>query len=142
MADESKQDELLVMRLIAEGETRVRELADRLDWNRDRVEATVADLQQHEYVEQMQEGGDQVLAITERGQKHLPQLVGEVMDETRNYLDAVSASFQEHMDKVFPSISLDVEIEEPEGEGAFECASCGESFDSERGLKIHEGMEH
>ncbi len=142
MADESKQDELLVMRLIAEGETKAKELADRLGWSQDRLEETLDDLQEHEYVQQAQKGGDRVLAITERGRDEIPRLVGEVMDETREYLDAVSESFRTHMDKVFPRVSLEVEIEEPETGGAFECDACGESFDSERGLKIHEGMEH
>ncbi|MFB6265662.1 MAG: hypothetical protein ABEI07_01105 [Candidatus Nanohaloarchaea archaeon] len=142
MSGESKKDELLVMRLIAEGKTQVRDMADSLGWDRKRVEETVEDLKQHEYVETAQEGGVQVLEITERGREHLPQLVGEVMDETRDYLDAVSDTFQRHMDKVFPEVSLDIEIEEPETGMEQKCTKCGKTFESERGLKIHSGMEH
>ncbi|MDY6769725.1 MAG: C2H2-type zinc finger protein [Candidatus Nanohaloarchaea archaeon] len=145
MADnESKKDELVVMRLIAEGKTQVRELQDSLEWSRDRVEQTVDDLMDHEYVEQVQEGGDQVLAITERGRRELPELVGEVMSETREFVDAVTGSFQKHLSRVFPAVSVDVDIEEPEAAeaGGHECPTCGKSFDTERGLKIHSGMEH
>ncbi|MDY6766361.1 MAG: MarR family transcriptional regulator [Candidatus Nanohaloarchaea archaeon] len=140
--DGSKKDELVVMRLIAEGKDQVRDLQDSLDWSRDRVEETVDDLQDHEYVEKVQDGGDQVLAITERGREHLPKLFGEVMDETREFVEAVSGSFQKHMSKVFPSVSVDVDIDEPEAAGEYECDQCGETFDSERGMKIHAGMEH
>ncbi len=143
MADnESKKDELLVMRLIGEGKTKVQELQDSLQWSRERVEDTVDDLKDHDYIESVQSGGDQVLAITERGREEVPKLVGEVADETREFLEAVSGSFQEHMSKVFPSVSLDVDIDEPEGAGEHECGTCGKTFESERGLKIHQGMEH
>lgn len=142
MAEESRKDELLVMRLIAEGKTQVKELQDALDWSRERVEDTIEDLQRNEYVEKVQKGSDEVLAITERGRQHLPKLFGEVMGETREFVDAVSGSFQKHMSKVFPKVSVDVTIEEPEGAGEFECDSCGKTFESERGLKIHQGMEH
>lgn len=143
MADnESKKDELLVMRLIGEGKNKVQELQDTLEWSRERVEETVDDLKDHDYVESVQSGGDQVLAITERGREEVPKLVGEVADETREFLEAVSGSFQEHLSKVFPSVSLDISVEEPEAAGEFECSECGKTFTSERGLKIHQGMEH
>ncbi|MFB6076822.1 MAG: hypothetical protein ABEK12_01680, partial [Candidatus Nanohaloarchaea archaeon] len=144
MADESesRKDELLVMRLIGEGKNRVSDLQETLEWSRERVEDTVSDLQDHDYVEQAQQGGDQVLAITERGREEIPKMIGEVADETREFLEAVSGSFREHMGKVFPSVSLDLDIETPEGEGDYECDACGKTFESERGLKIHEGMEH
>ncbi|MCJ7479313.1 MAG: hypothetical protein MUP63_04010 [Candidatus Nanohaloarchaeota archaeon QJJ-7] len=142
MAEESKKDELVVMRLIAEGKTQVKDLADSLGWSPERVEATVEDLKRHEYVESAQTGGDQVLAITERGREHLPQLIGEVMGETREYLDAVSETFRRHMDKVFPKVSLDIDIEEPDTGTEHACNKCGKAFESERGLKVHQGMEH
>lgn len=140
--DESTKDELLVMRLIGEGKTKVQELQESLQWSRERVEDTVDDLKKNEYVESVQSGGDQVLAITERGREEVPKMVGEVAGETREFLEAVSGSFQKHMSKVFPSVSLDVDIEEPEGAGDYECDTCGKAFESERGLKIHQGMEH
>lgn len=140
--DESTKDKLLVMRMIEEGKTRVKDLQETLDWSRERVEETVEDLRDHDYVESIQEGGDQVLAITERGRDEIPKLLGEVADETRSFLESVSGSFQEHMSKVFPSVSLDVEVESPESAGEYECSKCGETFDSEQGLKIHKGMQH
>ncbi|MDY6768865.1 MAG: hypothetical protein SVW02_02030 [Candidatus Nanohaloarchaea archaeon] len=144
MADdsESKKDELIVMRMITEGKNQMRELQDDLGWRRERLEDTVDDLKDHDYVEQVQKGGDQVLAITERGRDHLPKLLGEVMDETREFVEAVTGSFQKHMSKVFPSVAVDVDIEAPESTEEFECDQCGETFDSERGMKIHAGMEH
>ncbi|MFB6166903.1 MAG: hypothetical protein ABEJ62_01425 [Candidatus Nanohaloarchaea archaeon] len=140
--EESRKDELLVMRLIAEGKTRMQDLQDNLEWSRERIEDTVNDLKEHEYVESMQKGGDQVLAITERGRDEFPKMMGEVMEETREFMDALSDTFRKHMDKVFPAVSIDVDIEEPEGSGDYECEACGKSFESERGLKIHQGMEH
>lgn len=130
------------MNAIAMGKTQVRELQESLDWSRERVEENLDDLKDHEYVETVQQGGDRVLAITERGKRHFPEMLGEMMEETRAFVDSVSTTFQEHMDKVFPSVSVDVEIEEPESAGEHTCSACGETFDSERGLKIHQGMEH
>lgn len=140
--ESSTKDELLVMRLIGEGKNKVQDLQDSLQWSRERVEDTVADLRESDYVESAQSGGDQVLAITERGRDEIPKMIGEVADETREFLEAISGSFQEHMSKVFPSVSLDLDVEEPESADEYECDACGKTFDSERGLKIHNGMEH
>lgn len=112
MAEESKKrDELVVMRLISEGKNRVSDLTETLDWTRDRVEETLEDLRENEYVERVQEGGDQVLRVTDQGVKEVPKLARDVAEDTREFVDSVLGSFQKHFSKVFPKVTVDVNVE-------------------------------
>lgn len=115
MADDdskdSKRDELIVMRMIGEGKDRVNEIAETLDWTRDRVEDTVDDLREHKYVKQVQDGGDQVLKVTDRGVREVPKMARDVADDTRQFVDNVMGSFQKHFSSVLPNVTVDVNVE-------------------------------
>ncbi len=112
MADDSKKrDELVVMRLIGEGKNRVNDLTETLDWTRDRVEETVDDLREHDYVQQVQDGGDKVLKVTDRGVKEVPRLARDVADDTREFVDSVMSTFQKHFSNVLPNVTIDVNVE-------------------------------
>lgn len=104
------------MGLIGEGKNKVNELVDTLNWTRDRVEETIDDLRDSDYVKQVQQGGEEVLEITDRGREHLPKLVEEVADDTRDFLESVSSSFQKHFDQVFPKVDIDIRIKKPKDE--------------------------
>lgn len=109
--DDSKRDELIVMRLIGEGKDRIDELNETLDWTRDRVEETVDDLKENKYVKRVSDGGDQVLTVTDEGLSQVPKLAQEVADDTREFVDSVIGTFQKHFDKALPQIEIDVNVE-------------------------------
>lgn len=108
--DESKRDELVVMRLIGEGKNRMEELNNSLDWTRDRVERTVDDLKEHRYVKTVSDGGDQVFKVTEKGVNEIPKLARDVADDTREFVDNVLDTFRTHFDRVVPDIDIDVTV--------------------------------
>lgn len=110
----SKRDELLVMRLISEGKNRVKDLTETLGWTRDRVEETVDQLKDNDYVKQVSEGGDRVLEVTDRGVKEVPKLARDVADDTREFVDSVMDTFQKHFNKVFPRVTIDINVEKPD----------------------------
>lgn len=119
MADEAgdgKRDKLAVMRLIEEGKTRVGELSETLDWTRDRVEETVEDLKANKYVKQVSDGGDQVLKVTDQGVNQIPKLAQDVANDTREFVDSVMGTFQKHVNKVFPKVSIDINVENDDEE--------------------------
>lgn len=141
--EESKKDELLVMRLIGEGKNRMKDLRKSLKWSQERLEETIDHLQKGEYIKVAQKTGDRVLKITERGRKELPKLLGEVAKESREFIETFSDSFEKIFNNVFPNVSVDVNIEETEGEQeSYTCKKCGQEFSSERALEIHKGSEH
>lgn len=117
MANESKKrDELVVMRLIGEGKNRVADLTETLDWTRDRVEDTVDDLKEHEYVKQVSDGGDKVLKITDQGVKEVPRLARDVADDTREFVDSVMDTFQKHFNNVVPDVTVDINVKKDKDE--------------------------
>lgn len=141
--EEPKKDELLVLRLLGEGINRIKELQERLEWSQERVEKTIKILRKNKYVKVAEETGDEVIKITDRGRKEIPKLLGEVIKESREFVESVSDSFQEHFYKIFPKVKINIEIEEPEGkEEPHTCKKCGQEFESERALEIHQGSEH
>lgn len=108
--DSKKRDELVVMRLIGEGKNRVTELTETLDWGRDRVEETVDDLRENEYIKQASEGGDRVLEITDQGVKEVPRLARDVADDTRDFVDSVMDTFHQHFTEIFPKYTIDINV--------------------------------
>lgn len=112
------RDRLHVMSLIGAGRNQVDELMDALDWTRDRVEETVDDLSDHDYVKRVQDGSDQILEITDRGRDEVPKLMQDVADDTREFFESVADTFQKHFDRVFPKVrvNVDVDVEEPDDE--------------------------
>lgn len=117
MADKKKsekKDKLLVMRMIEEGQNRVKDIQETLDWTRERAEETVEDLRESEYVEYAQKGQEEALKITERGREELPEMVREVADETRDFLDSVTNTFSKHLGKVFPKVDINVTVNKPD----------------------------
>lgn len=114
MADDNsskKRDELIVMRMIGEGKNRVNELTETLDWTRDRVERTVNDLKENRYVKTVSDSGDQALTVTDQGINEIPKLARDVADDTRQFIDNVMGSVQQHFNKVLPSVTVDVNVE-------------------------------
>lgn len=105
-----KKDKLLVMRLIEEGQNRVNDLQETLDWTRDRVEETVEDLRDSDYVEYAQKGQEEALKLTERGREEIPALVRDVADETRDFLESVTNTFSKHLGNMLPDIDIDVTV--------------------------------
>ncbi len=115
MADDSKdskRDELVVMRMISEGKDRIGEITESLGWKRGRVEETVEDLKENKYVKQVQDGGDQVLKVTDRGVREVPKLARDVAEDTREFVDSVMGSFQKHVNRVMPNVTVDVNVEQ------------------------------
>lgn len=140
---ESKKDELLVMKLVGEGINKLKQLQKRLKWSQERVEKTIETLRKNEYVKTAGETGEEVIKITDRGRKELPKLMGEVIKESRDFIGSVSDSFQKHFYNVFPKIKINIEIEEPKGEEKpHVCKKCGQEFETEHALEIHQGSEH
>ncbi len=141
---ETKKDELLVLRLIGEGINRIKEIQERLEWSRERVEKTVELLRKNEYVQNAEKASDRVLQITARGQKELPKLMGEVIQESRKFINSVSKTFEKRFSKIFPKIDIEVKIDEGEEESGetYTCKKCGQNFESERALELHQGSEH
>ncbi len=115
-SDDSKRDKLKVMRMIGEGKNRIGELAETLDWTRDRVEETVDDLKENKYVKQATEGGDQVLEITDRGVREVPEMARDVANDTRDFVDNVMGSFQKHFNRVTPNVTVDVNVDKSDEE--------------------------
>lgn len=111
-SDDKKRDELVVMRMIDEGKNRVKDLTETLDWTRDRVEETVDNLQANDYVKKVSDSGDQVLEITDQGVREVPRLARDVADDTRKFVESVMDTFQRHAEKVFPRVTIDVNVED------------------------------
>lgn len=142
--EEAKKDELLVLRLIGEGIDRIKEIQKRLEWSRDRVEKTVDILRKNDYIQNVEKAGDRALEITSRGQKELPKLMGEVIQESREFIDSVSKTFEKRFSKILPKIDIEVKIDEgeEEEEDTHSCEKCGQEFESESALEVHKGSEH
>ncbi len=142
--EETKKDELLVLRLVGEGIERMNEIQKRLEWSRERVENTVETLRENNYIETVEKAGERVLEITSKGQEELPKLMGEVIQESREFINSVSKTFEKRFSKILPEIDIEVNVGEEEGETeeTYTCEKCDEEFESEEALGIHKGSEH
>lgn len=142
--EETKKDELLVLRLIEEGIERMSEIQKRLQWSQERVENTVETLRENNYIETAEKAGERALEITAQGQKEIPKLMREVLKESREFIKSVSETFEKRASKILPEIDIEVNVGE-EGEETVEtytCEKCDEEFESEEALGIHKGSEH
>lgn len=114
--EESKKDELLVLRLIGEGIDKTKDIQEKLEWSRERVEKTIKSLRKNEYIQTAKKAGDQALEITKRGQKELPKLMEEVIQESQEFINSVSKTFERRFSKIFPQVDIEVNIEKEEEE--------------------------
>lgn len=104
---EDTKDTLLVMEMIESGKQTVSDVADSLDWDEDRVRDRLEDLRDNDYVERVEDSRDRVYELTEPGRKHIPKLVGELAEETSDFVDQVQDSVSKHVGPLVPDITID-----------------------------------
>lgn len=105
--DADTKDKLLVMEMIENGRQSVSDVAESLGWDEDRVTDRLEDLRENDYVEQVEEGRDRVYELTEPGREHIPKLVGELAEQTREFVDGVQESVSKHVGPLVPKVSVE-----------------------------------
>jgi predicted ArsR family transcriptional regulator len=102
-----KKQEVMIMEMISEGKKTVTDLADSLGMQPDKVKARLNELIEKDYIqENVESGKDKVYTLTERGQKEIPALVRDVLEETQDFVDGVRGSFEKHLGPLLPKIDI------------------------------------
>lgn len=102
-----KKQEVMIMEMISEGKKTVTDLADSLGMQPDMVKDRLNELMEKEYIqENVESGKDKVYTLTERGQKEIPALVRDVLEETQDFVDGVRGSFEKHLGPLLPKVDI------------------------------------
>lgn len=105
---DEKRDELIVMEMIHNGKKTVDELVDSLGWDESRVKERLDELKEKDYVKKNVEASrDAFYTLTERGQKELPELVTDLVEETKEFVDGVRGSFEKHLGPLLPKVDVE-----------------------------------
>ncbi|MCJ7429348.1 MAG: hypothetical protein MUP66_03055 [Candidatus Nanohaloarchaeota archaeon QJJ-5] len=105
--DDDTKETLMVMEMVQNGKKTVSDVADSLGWDEDRVRGKLEELRDHDYVEQVEEGTDRVYELTEPGRKHIPKLVGELAEETKDFVENVQESVSKHVGPLVPKVTVE-----------------------------------
>lgn len=104
---EKKKEEVILLEMISEGRKSVEQMMDDLDWDESRVKKRLDELVDKDYLKRNVESGKKTIyELTEPGREHIPELVEEVVEETRDWVDNVRGSFEKHLGAMLPEVDV------------------------------------
>ncbi|MDY6771053.1 MAG: winged helix-turn-helix transcriptional regulator [Candidatus Nanohaloarchaea archaeon] len=104
---EKKREQVVLLEMIDNGKQSVQELVDSVDWSESRVRERLDDLVDEDYIRKNVESSKKTIyEITEPGREHIPKLVDEVVEETRDWVEGVRGSVEKHVGALLPEVEV------------------------------------
>lgn len=104
---EKKKEEVVLLKMVKDGRKSVEEMVDSLDWEESRIKKRLDDLVDKDYLqENVESGKETIYELTEPGREHIPKLVNEVVEETRDWVDSVKGSVEKHIGPLLPDVEV------------------------------------
>lgn len=109
---------LLTLAAIAEGFRKGKDIRRLYDWSKEKCDDVLNDLHDKGYIVKAKEGADEArdaaLEITEKGREQMPQLMDELGDATRAFLQEVQTITKKHFKEVVPDIEFNISVKSRE----------------------------